>query len=130
MAGDLPDVYLRFEKDPDASSADFIGSCMDSHHPGQDSPDPDNPNQTIKGGWISIKNFSFGFGFPGKDKDAAQKKKKAEEEKDKAKSKDKTKTKSEPTQGMTSGPMTFDPIKFAKSADLMSHDLMKACKSG
>jgi type VI protein secretion system component Hcp len=115
MAGDLPDVYLRFEG--------YTGSCMDVDHPGTD-------------GWIGIKNLTFGFGFPGKDKDAAKKRedktKKAQEEKDKAKTKGKPedKPKPSPTQGMTSGPMTFDPIKFSKSADVMSTPLMDACTDG
>jgi type VI protein secretion system component Hcp len=109
MAGDLPDVYLQFEG--------YTGSCQDSLHPGEE-------------GWISLKSLTFGFGFPGKDKDDKKKKEKEEKDKQKAKNTPAEKPKPPPTEGMTSGPMTFDPIKFSKGADLMSHDLMKACKAG
>src|SRR5579859_850516 len=119
MAGDIPDVYLRFEG--------FEGECNDEDHPGED-------------GWITIKSFNFGFGFQGAD--AAT----SEDDQDDASSqlnngspgkpnpnavaqkpKPKRKRKSIP---MKSGPMTFDCISFSKASDVMSASLMDACHSG
>ena len=116
MAGDLPDVYLRFVgNDP----TDYVGESRDVNHLG-------------KNGWITIKSFSFGFGFPGKD-DTAKKDKKDKDKKDKDKDKNKDKdkdTKKKKSKGMQSGPMTFEPISFSKHSDSMSTDLMLACKHG
>jgi len=117
MAGDIPDVYMRFEG--------FEGECQDLQHPGEK-------------GWITIKNFTFGFGFPGADA-AAQETDDGDDsqttsqpgtkpgQKPATKNKKKKKKKS---QGMTSGPMTFDCITFSKGSDVMSKKLMEACHSG
>lgn len=123
MAGDIPDVYLKFEG--------LTGECNDLKHPGSD-------------GWITVKSFKFGFGFAGKDGAAD------DEENDGAQSnqtngaqgngapgrqnpqgtstqRGKRKRKSAP---MKSGPMSFDCISFSKNSDVMSHSLMDACHKG
>jgi type VI protein secretion system component Hcp len=119
MAGDLPDVYLQFPQEQD-----FKGECNDVDHPGEE-------------GWITIKSFTFGFGFPGKDDSSESeddKKKKEKDDKTKgtkdAKGEKDGKKKGKKTEGMKSGPMTFDPISFSKSSDRMSTSLMKACRLG
>src|SRR4051812_22125917 len=48
MAGELPDVYLRFQHEDEEPIGE--GDCTDDQHLGED-------------GWIEIKSFSFGFGF-------------------------------------------------------------------
>src|ERR1041385_1453593 len=60
MAGDLADVYLRFEG-KNTQEETLEGDCTDLKHPGKDTTDANG--NTIKGGWIQIKSFSFGFGF-------------------------------------------------------------------
>ncbi len=117
MAGEIADVYLKFEG--------LTGECNDEDHPGED-------------GWITIKSFNFGFGFQASDAGTE------DDEEDstspagngapgdpKAKApqtrKPKRKKRSAP---MKSGPMTFDCISFSKGSDVMSSSLMDACYSG
>jgi len=122
MAGDIADVYLRFDG--------FTGECNDLKHPGGE-------------GWITIKSFSFGFGFQGKDSAA-------DDDEDQSASTPargatqtgnaqtagngaaagKGKKKKKKSAGMKSGPLTFDRISFSKSSDAMSHSLMEACHKG
>jgi type VI protein secretion system component Hcp len=118
MAGDIPDVYLRFHG--------FTGECNDLKHPGDK-------------GWITVKSFNFGFGFQGSDgassdddEDATppsatgatgNQKPNAPAQNPKAKRKRKT-------PAMKSGPMSFDCISFSKGSDVMSASLMDACHKG
>lgn len=116
MAGDIPDVYLRFDG--------FTGECNDLNHQGED-------------GWITVKSFSFGFGFQGSDGTV-------DEDDDPGPvaltpasgngkpgqtvpPKPRRKRRSEP---LKSGPMTFDCISFSKASDCMSASLMDACHRG
>ncbi|HZR21581.1 MAG TPA: type VI secretion system tube protein Hcp [Verrucomicrobiae bacterium] len=108
MPTDLPDVYLRFVGDP----GEYTGESTDDMHPGED-------------GWITIRSFNFGFGFPGKDDSSGEEKPKTDKNTTNGQVKPTKKTK---TEGGRSGPMTFDPISFSKSSDLMSISLMKACR--
>lgn len=120
MAGDIADVYLKFQGLTGESN--LIGECNDVKHPGE-------------GGWITIKSFNFGFGFQGLDGSADD-----EEEPSAgttpgpqkpgapaAKPKPKRKRKAP---AMKSGPMAFDCITFTKGSDAMSHRLMDACHKG
>lgn len=122
MAGDIPDVYLRFQ-DP---NQDFTGECNDSKHPGAE-------------GWITVKSFSFGFGFQGADGSPSDEEEDStaqptpgtpgSQKPNKAAEKTKTKRKKK-TAAMKSGPMSFDCISFTKASDAMSASLMDACHSG
>jgi type VI protein secretion system component Hcp len=118
MAGDIPDVYLKFDG--------FTGECNDSKHPGDE-------------GWITVQSFSFGFGFQGSDGASSdnqgdsssasptgapgQQNPNAPAQTPKAKRKQKS-------PAMQSGPMTFDSISFTKGSDVMSSSLMDACHKG
>jgi type VI protein secretion system component Hcp len=117
MAGDIPDVYLRFEG--------FTGECNDFKHPGDD-------------GWITVQSFSFGFGFQGSDGSSSDDQDSSSQatsgttgnqtpnvaaQNPKAKRKPKS-------PAMQSGPMTFDSISFTKGSDVMSSSLMDACHKG
>jgi len=121
MAGDIPDVYLKFH--------DLKGECNDKSHPGDD-------------GWITVKSFNFGFGFTGSDGAADD-----DDEDQQATGSPQTgtrggnnpntggtvakrKKRKKPSAPMKSGPMSFDCITFSKNSDVMSHALMEACHKG
>ena len=127
MAGDIPDVYLRFEG--------FVGECNDLKHPGSD-------------GWITVKAFNFGFGFAGQDAAADEDDEQEESSPPSnnsaipgAQGQGRTPAESPGGRGrrsrrkrrsapMKSGPMSFDCISFTKASDVMSHSLMDACHKG
>lgn len=120
MAGDIPDVYLRFDG--------FTGECNDLNHTGED-------------GWITVKAFSFGFGLQGADGASGEEDDSASSAAAPATGNGKPGQPAQPTPTprpgrkrpstpMKSGPMTFDCISFSKASDVMSSGLMDACHKG
>jgi type VI protein secretion system component Hcp len=115
MAGDIADVYLKFEG--------FAGECRDEQHPGDE-------------GWITIKSFNFGFGFEGKDGTPERSTASpgagngAAGRVTTAGAPAGNTPKTAPRATMKSGPMSFDRITFSKSSDVMSYSLMEACHNG
>ena len=127
MAGEIPDVYLRFEG--------FEGECNDKKHPGKE-------------GWITVKSFNFGFGMQGADSSTEEsgdetpaatpngapanqnQNPNQNQAQNQATPQPRAKPKRPRRAPMKSGPMTFDCISFSKSSDLMSHALMEACHDG
>jgi len=138
MAGDLQDIYVRFEGENTQEKA-LKGDSMDAAHRGDD-------------GWIQIRSFSFGCGFQTKDEKAshdidnikrkfysgkplsaserkrledADKEQQADKKQDKGK-----KEKKEWGKATDKSALEFERVQLSKAADKMSGSLVDMCHMG
>jgi type VI protein secretion system component Hcp len=124
MAGELPDVYLKFEAED--SDVDLEGDCADHDHPGEE-------------GWTEIKSFSFGFGFQTSASKAAPAKLNPRGMNEKAQIKALTeqlntmqreKSDDSSHEWGQCGALNFEKCRISKSANRLSADLVHLCHKG